>query len=64
MKCKLCGSPSQRKYCNACKDRHLGVVVTHRELPDRDGQAGWVPVSEGGFVALKHVETEASAVEA
>jgi hypothetical protein len=56
--CKTCGKPCDGKYCRACIDKRLGVVV-HRGtvLPERDLDPAWRPLGEGGFQREKKGES-------
>jgi hypothetical protein len=56
--CKTCGKPTSGKYCRACIDKRLGVVVNHKaEFPERYPDPAWRPLGDGGFQRARKGET-------
>lgn len=48
--CKTCGKPTSGKFCRACIDKRLGVVVKRAAvLPERDLDPAWRSLGEGGY---------------
>jgi hypothetical protein len=56
--CKTCGKPTSGKFCRACIDKRLGVVVNRGAvLPERDLDRNWRPLGDGGFQRARKGET-------
>ena len=56
--CKTCGKPTSGKFCRACIDKRLGVVVNRGAvLPERDLDPAWRPLGDGGFQRAKKGES-------
>jgi hypothetical protein len=56
--CKTCGKPTSGKYCRACIDKRLGVVVNRSAvLPEREFDQNWRPLGDGGFQRAKKGES-------
>jgi hypothetical protein len=56
--CKTCGKPTSGKFCRACIDKRLGVVVNRGAvLPEREFDQNWRPLGDGGFQRSKKGET-------